>query len=172
MERAKFFGEVAIERGYATRAQVVDALKEQYRQRCVEKKHLFLGEVMVEMGSLRPEQLLELVHDCGGYHETPLEQRQKVFFGDVAVKLGFVAPAQLFAALKQQRDEDVRGLPHRLVGEILLDLGHLTPQGCERVIATLVELGYSDYRTGLTPPEGEPLRGFAAAGMLEEDREV
>jgi hypothetical protein len=54
------------------------------------------------------------------------------------------------------------------VGEILLDLGHLTTTQCERVISTMVELGYSDYRTGLTPPDGEPLlRGFAAPGVAE-----
>ncbi len=167
MDRAKFFGEVAIERNYATREQVLAALREQYRLRCVEKRNVFLGEVMVQLGMLKHEQLEALVHVCGGYHETPLEQRRKVFFGDVAVQMGFVSPVQLFNALKQQRDEDAHGQEHRLVGEILVDQGHLTAAQCELVIARMVEGGYSDYKTGLTPPDGEPIIRVLPAGMTQ-----
>jgi hypothetical protein len=164
---AQFFGEAAIERGYATRDQVVEALKEQYRLRCIEKRQRFLGEVMVESGVLSVEQFAELMNACRGYHETPLEQRQKVFFGDVAVQLGFISPGDLFRALQHQRDDDARGGPHRLVGEILLDDGFLTGTQVAKVISTVVEFGYSDYRTGQTPLAGDPLPGFVPAGMKE-----
>jgi hypothetical protein len=163
--RAKFFGEVAIEKGFATREQVLEALKEQYRLRCVEKRHLFLGEVMVHMAMITLEQLVELMDDSAGYHETPLEQRQKVFFGDVAVRKGYVTPHRLFQCLQQQRDEDASGFAHRLIGEIMLDNGYLTPGELQDVISTMVDVGYSDYRTGYTPPEGEPIRAFIPAGM-------
>lgn len=162
---AKFFGEVAIDRGYATREQVLGALKEQYRLRCVEKRHLFLGEVMVSLGHLRLDQLVELMDASEGYHETPLEQRQKVFFGDVAVRKGFVTPTQLFRCLQRQRDEDAAGMAHRLIGEIMLDQGYITRAELEAVIAAMVEQGYSDYRSGHTPPEGEPIGGFIPAGV-------
>jgi hypothetical protein len=164
MERGKFFGEVAIERGYATRAQVLEALKEQYRLRCLEKRHLFLGEVMVEKKMLRLEQLVELMHQSAGYHETPLEQRQKVFFGDVAVQKGYVTPGQLFRCLQKQRDEDAAGQPHRLIGEIMVDMNYMTPRELEDVIAVMVDRGYSDYKTGFTPPEGEPINDLIPAG--------
>jgi hypothetical protein len=158
MERGKFFGEVAIERGYATREQVLDGLKEQYRLRCIEKRHLFLGEVMVELRFLRLEQLIELMDASAGYHETPLEQRQKVFFGDVAVQKGYVTPVQLFRCLQRQRDEDAAGLAHRLVGEIMLDLGYMTAAELALTICAMVDMGYSDYKNGETPEEGVPLQ--------------
>jgi hypothetical protein len=159
MERGKFFGEVAIERGYATREQVLFALKEQYRLRCAEKRHLFLGEVMVELHLLRLEQLIDLMDASAGYHETPLEQRQKVFFGDVAVQKGYVTPVQLFRCLQRQRDEDAAGLAHRLIGEIMLDLGYMTAEELALAIGVMVDQGYSDYRSGNTPEEGVPLAG-------------
>lgn len=163
-QRAKFFGEVAIEKGFASREQVLEALKEQYRLRCIEKRHLFLGEVMVHLGMITLEQLVELMDESAGYHETPLEQRQKVFFGDVAVRKGYVTPLRLFQCLQQQRDEDASGFAHRLIGEIMLDNGYLTAAELEDVISTMVDVGYSDYRTGYTPPEGEPIRAFIPAG--------
>jgi hypothetical protein len=162
--RAHFFGEVAIQKGFATQEQVLDALKEQYRLRCVEKRHLFLGEVMVHLGMISLDQLVELMDESAGYHETPLEQRQKVFFGDIAVRKGYVTPMRLFQCLQQQRDEDASGFPHRLIGEIMLDNGYLTPAELEGVISTVVELGYADYRTGYTPSEGTPLDAFIPAG--------
>lgn len=146
MNRGKFFGEVAIEQGHATRPQVLEALKEQYRLRCIEKRHLFLGEVMVQMRILTLDQLVRLMDLSMGYHEQPLEQRQKVFFGDVGVQKGYVTPVQLFRCLQQQRDEDMAGLPHRLIGEIMVDQGYLTVFELEDVISTMVELGYSDYK--------------------------
>ncbi len=163
-QRAKFFGEVAIESGHATREQVLDALKEQYRLRCLEKRHLFLGEVMVHLGMITLEQLVGLMDESAGYHETPLEQRQKVFFGDVAVRKGYVTPIRLFQCLQLQRDEDAAGFPHRLIGEIMLDNGYLTPAELQDVISTMVDVGYADYRTGYTPSEGEPIAAFIPAG--------
>jgi len=168
-QRAKFFGEVAIELGYATREQVLEALKEQYRLRCAEKRHLFLGEVMVHLAMITLEQLVELMDESAGYHETPLEQRQKVFFGDVAVRKGYVTPLRLFQCLQLQRDEDASGFAHRLLGEIMLDNGYLTPAELEEVISTMVDVGYSDYRTGFTPPEGESVRAFIPAGAEKRD---
>lgn len=162
--RAKFFGEVAIERAFASREQVLEALKEQYRLRCMEKRHLFLGEVMVHLAMITLEQLVDLMDESAGYHETPLEQRQKVFFGDVAVRKGYVTPIRLFQCLQQQRDEDAAGCAHRLIGEIMLDNGYLTPRQLQDVIGTMVDVGYSDYRTGFTPAEGEPIKAFLPAG--------
>ncbi|HZU98146.1 MAG TPA: hypothetical protein VFF73_15690 [Planctomycetota bacterium] len=163
-QRAHFFGEVAIAKGFATQEQVLEALKEQYRLRCAEKRHLFLGEVMVHLGMISLDQLVELMDESAGYHETPTEQRQKVFFGDIAVRKGYVTPMRLFQCLQQQRDEDASGFAHRLIGEIMLDNGYLTPAELEEVISTVVELGYADYRTGYTPSEGTPLDAFIPAG--------
>jgi hypothetical protein len=166
MERGKFFGEVAIEKGYTTRDNVLAALKEQYRLRCVEKKHELLGEVMVRLGMLTLERLVELVEASAGYHESPLEQRQKVFFGDVAVQKGYVTPSNLFRCLQLQRDETAAGKPHRLIGEIMLDQGHLTTPQLEHVISTMVELGYADY-TGAGRDDPEKRFSIPAGAQLK-----
>jgi hypothetical protein len=159
--RGKFFGEVAIERGWVSRDQVLDALKEQYRLRCLERRHLFLGEVLVQLGTISLERLVEIMDLSMGYHEQPLEQRQKVFFGDVAVRKGYVTPVQLFRCLQLQRDEDMAGLAHRLIGEIMVDQGYLSAWELEDVISSMVDQGYSDYR-GLQAVEEAPARPSVA----------
>ncbi len=155
MDSAKFLGEVAIAKGLATREQVLAALKEQYRLRCLEKRHLFLGEVLIQQGVMTLDQLAVLMELSAGYHEHPLEQRRKVFFGDIAVQKGYVSAVQLFRCLQRQRDEDTAGLPHRLIGEIMVDLGHLSAWELEDVVSTMVDLGYRDY--------SEPAPGVSAA---------
>jgi hypothetical protein len=144
--RGKFFGEVAIEKGWVSRDQVLEALKEQYRLRCLERRHLFLGEVLVQLGTISLDRLVEIMDLSMGYHEQPLEQRQKVFFGDIAVRKGYVTPVQLFRCLQLQRDEDMAGLAHRLIGEIMVDQGYLSAWELEDVISSMVDQGYSDYR--------------------------
>jgi len=44
-----------------------------------------------------------------------------------------------------------------------------TPAELEEVISTMVDVGYSDYRTGFTPPEGESVRAFIPAGAEKRD---
>ncbi len=50
-------------------------------------------------------------------------------FGFMAVKKGFATPEQVSKALELQFDENVAVKKHRLIGEILLDMGFMeTPQ--------------------------------------------
>lgn len=42
-------------------------------------------------------------------------------FGQIAVKLGFINAAQLKEALNEQIDDDLAGISHRFIGEILLE---------------------------------------------------
>ena len=46
-------------------------------------------------------------------------------FGEVAFEEGFVTTAELYEALQEQARLEVAGLPHRFIGEILVELGHL-----------------------------------------------
>lgn len=46
-------------------------------------------------------------------------------FGEVAFEEGFVTTAQLYEALQKQARLEAEGLPHRFIGEILVELGHL-----------------------------------------------
>ena len=44
-------------------------------------------------------------------------------FGLIAVGKGFITLEQLIEAIKTQVEEDVKGAGHRLIGEILVDMG-------------------------------------------------
>jgi hypothetical protein len=138
METQKLFGMRAVERGFVTEAQVLDALRSQYSAKVLLGKHLFLGEIMLLQGMLSPRQLTDLLRETGENHEEAEDVVSKRFFGDVAVELGFVTAKEVFEALNRQFEDDARGERHRLVGEILYASGKLTREQVERVVAALV----------------------------------
>ena len=49
----------------------------------------------------------------------------KETFGRAAVRLGFVTDTQVTRALSLQRDNGAAGLPHKLIGMIMLEIGAL-----------------------------------------------
>jgi len=60
-----------------------------------------------------------------------LEQR----FGATAVGKGYITLDQLMEALQIQVRENIEGKTHRLTGQILRDLGYMTPQQVEVVLS-------------------------------------
>lgn len=48
-------------------------------------------------------------------------------FGTVAVEKKYITPSQLLEAMAIQINEDLLGTEHRLLGQILLERGHITP---------------------------------------------
>ena len=58
-------------------------------------------------------------------------------FGTIAVEKGFITINQLMDALEVQVREDLAGKKHRLIGKILHDLGFLTTDQIEQVLASL-----------------------------------
>jgi hypothetical protein len=136
----KPFGERAIERGFATEGEVLQALRAQYNAKIVLGRHLFLGEVLLLQGVLTPRQLTDLLRETGEHHEEPEDVVEKKFFGDVAIELGFIQPRQVLDALNEQMDDDMLGRRHRLLGEILYAKGLLTDAQVNAVIARLVSV--------------------------------
>ena len=55
-------------------------------------------------------------------------------FGSTAVKKGFITLEELMYALRIQVRENLAGAKHRLIGEILFDLGLLTQPQIEEVL--------------------------------------
>lgn len=70
-------------------------------------------------------------------------------FGEIAVRKGYVTPGDLERALGAQRDVG----RDRLVGEILLERGLLSPWEVEDVLITLADLAAGSTRSGETPCE-------------------
>ena len=55
-------------------------------------------------------------------------------FGMVAVEKKLITVDQLVEAMTIQVREDVKGKPHRPIGAILVDLGHMTPSQIQVVL--------------------------------------
>jgi len=58
-------------------------------------------------------------------------------FGIIAVEKGFVTPENLIEAMKIQVKEDIDLHTHRLVGEILLDLGFIKAVQIQEVLDSI-----------------------------------
>lgn len=58
-------------------------------------------------------------------------------FGVTAVKNGFINREQLFEALKIQLAGDLKGIKHRLIGEILLVKEYITESQIDKVIESM-----------------------------------
>ncbi len=99
--------------------------------------------------------------DCGVRFQVaagPPGVRQR--FGEIATEMGLVAPRQLQRALQRQADLKVQG--HKLIGELLIELGLLT---AEHVQSILDKQGRAvPFATpGRKTPSATPTRGTVAA---------
>ena len=66
----------------------------------------------------------------------PVEKLDKRF-GVTTVEKGFITSELLFEAMKIQITEDLQPIGHRLLGEILLDEGHLTAEQINEVLEAM-----------------------------------
>jgi hypothetical protein len=58
-------------------------------------------------------------------------------FGEVALELGFVTTDKLYEALTIQARADVEKKPYRALGQILLELGHMTEKQVLEVLKVI-----------------------------------
>ena len=57
----KRFGMVAVEKGFVSSEQVVEAIAIQVEENLEQKKHRFIGTVLVEQGYMRHSQIQEVL---------------------------------------------------------------------------------------------------------------
>lgn len=69
-----------------------------------------------------------------GRPEPPSEGER---FGQIAIRKGFVSRQQVEEALARQKELDLQGRPHKLIGMILLEMGAL---GTTELIEVLCDL--------------------------------
>jgi len=88
------------------------------------------------------ERLLELSElvEGSGMRSPGAEPPAALRFGDVAVALGFTSRAEVDRAVGVQAADRELGRPHRLIGEVLRDLGALSPFECDEVLDTLARV--------------------------------
>ncbi|MBW1888658.1 MAG: hypothetical protein JRI52_09975 [Deltaproteobacteria bacterium] len=58
-------------------------------------------------------------------------------FGFMAVEMGFITLDQIIEAMKIQVREDLEKPKHRLIGEILVDLGFMNPSQVDEVLKAM-----------------------------------
>lgn len=62
---------------------------------------------------------------------------EEKLFGEVAFELQFITTAELYEGLAIQARDEARGEPHRFLGQILIDLGHVTEKQVLEVLRIL-----------------------------------
>jgi hypothetical protein len=55
-------------------------------------------------------------------------------FGIIAIEKGFISTEKLIETLRIQVEEEIQYKTHRLIGEILLDKGYITPTQIQDVL--------------------------------------
>jgi hypothetical protein len=55
-------------------------------------------------------------------------------FGIIAIEKGYISADNLIETLKLQVEEEIENKTHRLIGEILLDKGYITPTQIQDVL--------------------------------------
>ena len=58
----KQFGIIAIEKGFITADNLIEALKTQIKEDIILKDHRLIGEILMEMGCLTAEQIQEVLN--------------------------------------------------------------------------------------------------------------
>ena len=62
-EQPRLFGEVALEKGYVSVADLYEALTIQARLDAAQEPYRFLGEILSELGYLSEKQVLEVLNE-------------------------------------------------------------------------------------------------------------
>ena len=101
-------GELLVAEGLVTPAQLEEALRV---QRSTEQ-YASLGDILITENIITRDQLLSVLE----------RYRRSSKLGDILLKSGEISSIQLDTALKEQRRS------HRPLGEVLLDLGHLSEE--------------------------------------------
>jgi hypothetical protein len=62
-------------------------------------------------------------------------------FGIAAIEKGMITATDLVKALTVQVEEDIRAVPHRLLGEIFFEMGLMTDSQVEEVLSLIMRNG-------------------------------
>jgi hypothetical protein len=63
-----------------------------------------------------------------------LDEKREIRFGALAVKMEFITAAQLGMAVSTQMKEDLAYNKHRLLGEVLVDMGLMDSSQVDKVL--------------------------------------
>ena len=122
----KRFAAISLNKGFITHSQVIEALTIQLKENIEQKNHRPIGEIFMDLGFMNKDQIDDVL-------QSSFEPR----FGDIAISKGFITIDQLVEAMTLQVKEDAEGQPHRLIGEILVDMGHISSHQVKKTLEIL-----------------------------------
>ncbi|MDB9823083.1 hypothetical protein OAC89_05210 [Deltaproteobacteria bacterium] len=125
-KKKKRFGSLAFKKGFINAEQIIEALSIQLKENIEAKKNRPIGEILLQLGHINTKELKELL-------EPRFEQR----FGEISVSKGFITLNNLVQAMSTQVKEDVEKGEHRLLGEILIRLGHMKKSQVSEVLKAM-----------------------------------
>ena len=73
----------------------------------------------------------------GPYRYQMVSNRHQIRFGALIVEKGIITAKQLGKAVNVQMREDLSGMKHRLLGEILVDMGFMTVNQVNELIKVM-----------------------------------
>ena len=126
LRKKKRFGTLALSKGFINTEQLIEALTIQMKENIKTKKNRPIGEILLQLGHINTKELKELL-------EPRFEQR----FGETAVSMGFINLNHLVKAMAIQAKEGVEGGNHRLLGEILIERGHMNKSQVNEVLKSM-----------------------------------
>jgi hypothetical protein len=129
----------ALEMRIVNRWDVLEARKFQLEMRLLGGGSVGVVDALLLRGLIEPAQRGQIIDAAGGSDDNDTVRFEKLRFGDVAVERGYVTPAQLEEALDFQRRIAAAGLPHKMVGEILVKFRYITPEDVRDIVSELIE---------------------------------
>ena len=74
----------------------------------------------------------------GRYRYQMVSNNHQIRFGALTVDKGIITAKQLGKAVNVQMREDLSGVKHRLLGEILVDMGFMTKNQVDEMISEVI----------------------------------
>ena len=122
----KRFGALALSKGFVNNQQIIEALAIQIKENIENKKYRPIGEILLQLGYLNNQEIKELI-------EPKFEKR----FGEIAVSKSLINLDLLLKAMAIQVEEEVKNDKHRLLGEILIDMGVMNASQVNEVLTEM-----------------------------------
>ena len=128
------FGRVCLERGWATREEIIACLKSRLPSSPSEDRRPFLAERLVAQNVITPEQAKILREEVSRVLRSDaygVVRKDDTSLGQILVTLGAATREQVAEALKVQEERSRKGEPVPRLGEILLEKGYVTFAGLQ-----------------------------------------
>ena len=128
LKNSEPFGQRAVRLGFVTSEQVRRALE---TQDMLARKGGLIGEILVEQGWMDPEAHIGAIREISSNAAATAQEAEERFIA-LSLKRSLVTREDVDKAREIQR----RRSKNSLIGQILVEMGVITPQNRDRILAT------------------------------------